>query len=107
MIQNKNELISPSFLQTASSGSITITKGKNEDYRKFYLKSTWFDECEYYKFKSYGDYLLIRKYRLDTPKKVIKINKIKSFEMVINAPLGTFHIEEEESGEDEVILYYS
>ncbi len=87
------------------SGSITVYP-KNDRIRKIYCKSDWFNDVEYFEFINDGSFLLIKKCLLDIPKKAIKLPKSRSFDMVSNLPIGTFMIDDEESTEDELLIYY-
>jgi hypothetical protein len=88
------------------SGSITVYKPKNDRNRKIYCKSEWFNDVEYFEFIEEESFLLIRKCLLEIPKKAIKMPKSRCFDMVSELPIGTFSVDDEESTEDELVIYY-
>jgi len=89
------------------SGSITVyPKDKNDRMRKIYCKSEWFNGTEYFEFIEEESFLIIKRCLLEIPKKAIKLPKGRSFDKASKLPLGTFSIDEEESNEDELVIYY-
>ena len=88
------------------SGSITIYKGRLNHYRVIYSKSSWFDNAEYFDIQDDGECLIIKKCYLEIPKNAQKFTKARQFQFVSELPLGTFDIDEDESNEDELFIYY-
>lgn len=88
------------------SGSINVHKGRSDRYRDIYSKSSWFDNAEYFDIKDDGECLIIKKCYLEIPKNAQKFTKARHFQFVSELPLGTFDIVEDESNEDELVIYY-
>ena len=88
------------------SGSITVYKGRADRYRAIYSKSSWFDNAEYFEIQDDGECVVIKKCYLEMPKTAQKFTKSRNFQFVSELPLGTFDIDEDESNEDELVIYY-
>jgi hypothetical protein len=88
------------------SGSITVYKGRADRYRDIYSKSSWFDNSEYFVIQDDSESLIIKKCYMEIPKKAQKFTKARHFQFVSELPLGTFDIDEDESNEDELVIYY-
>lgn len=88
------------------SGSIKVGKGRADRYRDIYSKSSWFDSAEYFDIQDDGECLTIKKCYLEIPKTAQKFTKKRHFQFVSELPLGTFYIDEDESNEDELAIYY-
>ena len=86
---------------------ISITKGRKDRYRSLYSNSEWFDGCEYFVITDNGDYLSIKKCYMDIPKKAQVFTTSKHFSFVSELPLGWFDIDEDDSNEDEILIYYN
>jgi hypothetical protein len=98
------EAESPAFLVGAVSGSISISNGTAINQKKIYSNSKWFD-CEYYIIKIFDDHLVIKKCGLQIPKNARKLNNAKQLSIICDIPLGNFEFDEE-SNEDELVVYY-
>jgi len=87
--------------------SICTELRKNQEGRKFYSHSSWFDECDYYSvvYKQEDQQLLIKKHRLDIPRSAKKICRSVSCSSLYIAhcvvPVGRYEIE---GDEDTLIL---
>lgn len=90
--------------QTDVSGSIVINKGRSEKYRQFKSNSNWFENSEYYSFEENGNCLIITKHYLEVPKNAQK-TKTGHFMCLSELPLGKFEFDEQESTEDELVIY--
>ena len=88
------------------SGSISITKGRTDRYKQLYSNSKWFDVTEYFDIQDDGESLIIKKCYMEIPKTAQKFTSGRHFQFVSELPLGTFDIDEEESNEDELVVYY-
>ena len=88
------------------SGSITVNKGRANRYKDIYSKSLWFDNAEYFDIQDDGEMLIIKKCYMEIPKTAQKFTKTRHFQFVSELPLGTFDIDEDESNEDELVVYY-
>lgn len=86
-------------------GSVSIYKGRADRYRAIYSGSSWFDGVEYFVFEDDGYCLVIKKCYMEIPKKAMKFTKHRNFQFVSEIPLGTYEFDEE-SNEDELIIYY-
>lgn len=86
------------------SGSITVFEGTAINQKKIYSNSKWFD-CEYYDVNIFDDYFTITKCYLEITKKARKLNKAKQLSLICDIPLGEFEFDEE-STEDELVIYY-
>lgn len=86
------------------SGSIVISKGRAEIYRQFKSNSNWFKNYEYFTLKEEGDCLIITKHYLEVPKNAQK-TKTGHFMCLSQLPLGKFEFDEQESTEDELVIY--
>jgi len=89
------------------SGSISITKGRADRYRQLYSSSEWFDGTEYFDIQDDGESLIIKKCYMEIPKTAQKFTSGRHFQFVSELPLGTFDIDEEESNDGELVVYYS
>lgn len=89
------------------SGSISVYDGRKDRYRQIESSSRWFDDEEYYVIKDDEDgCLTIKKCYMEIPKNAIKFSKTRRFHFVSQLPKGTFCFDEEESNEDELVIYY-
>lgn len=88
-------------------GTINIYEGRLGRYRNLKSSSKWFNESDHFDIQDQGSGLLIiKKCYLEIPKSAQKCTKGGSFSFLSELPLGTFDIDEEESTEDELIIYY-
>jgi hypothetical protein len=85
-------------------GSIIINNGRAENYRQFKSNSNWFKNAEYYSIKEDGNCLIITKHYLEVPKNAQK-TKTGHFMCLSGLPLGKFKFDEQESTEDELVIY--
>lgn len=86
---------------------------KYEKFKKGYLElkfnnKEWFNDCEF--FTIYNNieykYLHIKKHYIDIPKGA-RNNKKGRFGIFAEIPLGNYEIDEDESTQDELIIYYN
>lgn len=87
------------------SGSITVSNGRNDNYRQFRSNSNWFSDSEYYTFNEDYGCLIIKKHYIEVPKNAQRTNN-GYFHCVSEMPLGKFEFDEEDSTEEELIIYY-
>lgn len=99
-----NKIIEQRFCQPCVSGSILINKGRAEKYRKFTSNSNWFKNAEYFTLTENGNCLTIKKHYLEVPKNAQKA-KTGQFTCLSELPLGKFEFDEDESTEDELVIY--
>ena len=92
------------FCQSCVSGSITISNGRNENYRQFKSNSKWFDDSEYFTLIESDNCLTIKKHYMEIPKNAQK-TKRGYFMCVSQLPIGKFEFDEDESSEDVVVVY--
>lgn len=88
------------------SGSISVYDGRKDRYRQIESSSRWFDDEEYYVITDEDGCLTIKKCYMEVPKNAQKFSKIRRFHFVSSLPKGTFCFDEEESNEDELVIYY-
>lgn len=88
------------------SGSISVSKGRAYPYRQLYSNSEWFDNAEYFVIEDDGECLIIKKCYMEIPKNAQKFTSGRHFQFLSELPLGTFEFDEEESNEDELVIYY-
>ena len=88
----------------AVSGSITISNGRNENYRQFKSNSKWFDDAEYFTLTESDNCLTIKKHYMEVPINAQKTNR-GYFMCVSELPIGKFEFDEDESSEDVVVVY--
>ena len=88
------------------SGSISVTKGREDRYKQLYSSSEWFNGAEYFNIQDDGESIVIKKCYMEIPKTAQKFTSGRHFQFVSELPLGTFDIDEEESNEDELVVYY-
>lgn len=88
------------------SGSISVYDGRTDRYRQIESSSRWFDNAEYFDIQDDGESLIIKKCYMEIPKTAQKFSKIRRFHFVSELPKGTFVFNEEESNEDELVIYY-
>ncbi len=86
------------------SGSIVINRGRAEIYRQFKSNSNWFKNAEYYTLKEKTGCLIITKHYLEVPKNAQR-SKTGHFTCLSELPLGKFEFDEQESTEDELVIY--
>jgi hypothetical protein len=83
---------------------VHIYKGRADRYRVLHSSSKWFDGCEYFIIKDDANGCLrIIKCYLEIPKNAQK--RTTGFQFVSELPIGTFKFDED-STEDELIIYY-
>ncbi len=85
-------------------GSITVYKGRNNNYRQVLSSSNWFSGSEYYTFIEKGDCFTIKKHYMEIPKTAQWSNR-GYFHFLSNFPIGKFEFEEDESSEDVAVIY--
>lgn len=85
--------------------SITISNGRNDNYRQFKSNSNWFSDSEYYTLNEEDGCLTINKHYMEVPKNAQKTNR-GYFHCVSAIPLGQFEFDDEESTEDQLVIYY-
>lgn len=90
--------------KTNVSGSITISNGRNENYRQFKSNSKWFDNAEYFTLIECDNCLTIKKHYMEVPKNAQKTNR-GYFMCKSELPVGKFEFDEDESSEDVVVVY--
>src|SRR5574343_1754482 len=86
------------------SGSITISNGRNENYRQFKSNSNWFNDAEYFTLTESANCLTIKKHYLEVPKNAQR-TKRGYFMCASQLPIGKFEFDEDESSEDIVVVY--
>jgi hypothetical protein len=91
--------------KTAISGSIAIYNGNTDRFRTFCSNSKWFDGSDYFSIKQEYGCLRIIKHYLEIPYKARKVKK-GQFQYLSEIPIGRFEFDEEESTEDELVIYY-
>ena len=87
------------------TGSINVTKGSAPGFRQLKSNSDWFKNSEFYTIKSGGDCLIVTKHYIDVPIKAQR-SKVGHFTCKLDIPLGKFNFDEEDSTEDELIIYF-
>ena len=88
------------------SGSISIYDYKpRQGVKEIVGNSEWFNSTEYYSITDDGECLVIKKCYMEIPKKALKIYKDNHLRFECEAINGTFEIDEE-SNEDELVIYY-
>lgn len=90
------------------SGSISIEKNNDKGQLKIASKSNWFN-TEYVIVNMDEDCIIISKPTLDYTGKMYKVLKVGLNNLVklsLDLPMGKFDFDEEESTEDELVLYY-
>jgi hypothetical protein len=69
----------------------------------------WFDNCEF--FSLYNDLenelIQIKKHYIDIPINARNLQKSRYFSIIAEIPLGKYEVDEEESNEDELVIYYN
>ncbi len=88
------------------SGSISVYDGRKDRYRQIKSSSRWFNDADYYVINDDGECLVIKKCYMEVPKNAQKFSKTNRFHFVSDLPKGTFCFDEEESNEDELVIYY-
>ena len=106
-MKKDNKKIQKQYDVQIVTGNISITKGRLDRYRQIYSSCKWFDGAEYFDIQDDGESLLIKKCYMEIPKTAQKFTSSKHFQFVSELPLGIFDIDEEESNEDELVVYYS
>ena len=86
--------------------SITISNGRNNNYRQIRSSSNWFNCCDYYTVSENENCLKVVKHYLEIPKTAQKTNK-GYFHCLSKLPLVIFFFNKEESTEDVAIIYCS
>ena len=87
------------------SNTITISRSSNSSYRQVKINSDWYEGSEFFTVKTSDGFMSITKHYLDVPAKAYK--SIRGyFHFPTDIPLGKFEIDEEESNEDELIIYF-
>ena len=102
--KSSNEAHSEPLQQCSVSGSITISNGRNENYRQFKSNSKWFNDAEYFTLMESDNCLTIKKHYLEVPKNAQK-TKRGYFMCISKLPIGKFEIDEDESSDDIVVVY--
>ena len=87
------------------SGSICVIKGTKQKYKRV-VCGGWFDGVEYFITEDDGECFVIKKCYMEIPKRARKIDRNMYLEFIGEIPIGTFDIDEEESNEDELVVYY-
>jgi hypothetical protein len=86
------------------SDSITVSNGCQQTQKQIHSNSKWFTE-EYYTLNDDGECLIISKCYMDIPKNAHKFKKNNAFSLITEMPNGRFEFDEE-STEDELVIYY-
>ncbi len=86
------------------SGSVKVIKGRNINSKRIYC-GDWINDSEYFIIEDYDGYIVIKKCYMEIPKKAKKIDVNGNLEFIGDIPIGTFDIDEE-SNEDELVVYY-
>ena len=89
----------------STKGYLRVSESATRDCRQISFKSDWFIGGEYYSIDEYDDYMVVTKHYIDMPSTALKSKK-GYFQCKSVAPLGRFEIDQEESTEDEIIIYY-
>jgi NAD-dependent dihydropyrimidine dehydrogenase PreA subunit len=88
------------------SGSISIYDYKpRQGCKEIIINSKWANDAEYFIVRNNVDCLVIQKCYMEIPKNALKISKQNHLRIEIEVPNGTFAIDEE-STEDELVVYY-
>ena len=85
-------------------GTISVIDKKRTRYKRLVCKE-WFNNIEYVTINDDGECLVIRKCYMEIPKSAKKIDRGFYVEIESDIPLGTFDLDEE-SNEDELVVYY-
>ena len=93
-------------MKNCISGTIKVRKGKSDRYKMIYSNCKWFEDAEYFDIQENNEVLVIKKCYMIIPKTAQKSKKVGFFYCVSELPLGTFNIDENESNEDELVIYY-
>ena len=93
--------------QKYPKNSITIYKGGYFGHVRIYSRCAWFDDAEYCVTEDLGGCLVIKKCYLDIPNKALKVGNDGRMQFESEIPLGNYAIDQEESDEDELVIYYS
>jgi len=84
-----------------------LLKVKNDAYRQIHSNSNWFNNVEYFDITDDGYCLIIAKCYMEVKKRSKKFTASRHFTITSEMPLGRFAFEQEESTEDEIVIYYN
>jgi len=87
-------------------GSISIHRYGRLTQRAIKSKTKWFDECEYYTIEADEECIIITKCRMEIQKKAHRYTKGTGLKVEMDLPYGNFVFDDEESTEDELVVYY-
>ena len=87
------------------SGSVVISKGRSQATKRVRC-GDWLNDTEYCIVKDDGECLVVKKCYMEIPKKAKKIDVDRKLEFIGQIPIGAFDIDDEESNEDELVVYY-
>jgi len=90
------------------SGSLSIEKNNDKGQLKIVSNSNWFDS-EYVIVNVEEDCIIISKPILDYTGRMFKVMNIglnSLVKLTLELPIGNFEIDQEESTEDELVVYY-
>jgi len=87
--------------------SITVLEHSySPRYRRLYSKSEFFDTGEYFVIEQDEDCLIIKKCYMEIPTSAMRINKhSSSIACVSQLAFGTYTFDEEETNEDQLVIY--
>jgi hypothetical protein len=99
-------MVNKSLNKISVSGSISVYDGRDYRYRQIKSNSNWFDDEDYYVIKYQDGTLTIKKCYMVIPKNAQKFSKNRTFHFACSLPKGTFKFDENDSNEDELVIYY-
>ncbi len=91
------------------SPTVVTNVSDKEDWRGISSRSPFFNNENYYTFKSDAESLTIIKHYMEVPKGARKFTKpchVANLQIKMDIPIGTFDFDAEESNEDIVKIYY-
>lgn len=99
--ENKNTML------VSTQPSMNIMK---RNYQQIHFSNKkWFDNCQF--FSIYNDLenelIKIKKHYIDVPINARNVKKDTRFRLVAEIPIGEYKVDEDESNEDELIIYYN
>ena len=93
--------------QKYPTDSVTVYKGSYYGYVRIYSRCPWFNDAEYCVTEDLGGCLVIKKCYLDIPNKALKVGNDGRMQFESEIPPGNYAIDQEESDEDELVIYYN
>ena len=82
----------------------------NKNYLQLYFNNKeWFNDCEFFTLHNdlEDEYIHIKKHYIDVPNNARISQQGSTFCIIAEIPLGKYEVDEEESNEDELVIYYN